>query len=136
LVSESVSDLRLELPCDQMAPGAVRRALADRADSRWFMGDVMLVASELVANAVVHSGCRSDDVVSVELRMRPDAVLCSVSDPHRTSDVADLAPEDQVIGGFGLRMVEELAERWGTERERDGRYRVWAEVAGSPRRQG
>jgi anti-sigma regulatory factor (Ser/Thr protein kinase) len=100
------------------------------------MGDVMLVASELVTNAVLHSGCRSEDVVSVELRMKPDAVVCSVSDPHRTSGLADLAGEDQLIGGFGLRLVEQLSARWGTERERDGRYRVWAEVARAPRLQG
>jgi anti-sigma regulatory factor (Ser/Thr protein kinase) len=135
-VSESDSDLRLELPCDQKAPAAVRHALADRSDSRWFIGDVMLVASELVTNAVLHSGCEADDVVAVELRMRPDAVVCSVSDPHRTAKVAEPAPDERMIGGFGLRVVEQLAARWGTEHERDGRYRVWAEVSRGPRRQG
>jgi anti-sigma regulatory factor (Ser/Thr protein kinase) len=93
------------------------------------IGDAMLVASELVTNAVLHSGCHSDDVVSVELRLRPDVVRCSVSDPHRSGKVAEPAPEDQLHGGFGLRVVEQLAARWGTERERDGRYRVWAELA-------
>jgi anti-sigma regulatory factor (Ser/Thr protein kinase) len=110
--------------------------LADRSDARWFVGDVMLVASELVTNAVLHSGCRPEDVVSVELRMRPDAVVCSVSDPHRTGNVAEPAPEGGLMGGFGLRVVEELCARWGTECEHDGRYRVWAEVAREPRRQG
>jgi anti-sigma regulatory factor (Ser/Thr protein kinase) len=135
-VSENGGDLRLELPCDDMAPAAVRHALAERVESRWIIGDVMLVASELVSNAVVHSGCHDDDVVAVELRLGQDAVLCSVSDPHRTATVAEPAPEDRLVGGFGLRVVEQLAARWGTERERDGRYRVWAEVAREPRRQG
>jgi anti-sigma regulatory factor (Ser/Thr protein kinase) len=112
-----------------MAPSAVRHALADRSDSRWEIGDVMLVASELVANAVLHSGCEPDDLLSVELRLRPDAVLFSVSDPHRTTQVAEPAPDDRLNGGFGLRVVEQLAARWGTERERNGRYRVWVEVA-------
>jgi anti-sigma regulatory factor (Ser/Thr protein kinase) len=112
-----------------MAPSAVRRALADRRDARWVMGDVMLVASELVANAVLHSGGKPDDRLSVELRLRPDAVVFSVSDPHRTRQVAEPAPDDRLNGGFGLRVVEQLASRWGAEQERDGRYRVWAEVA-------
>jgi anti-sigma regulatory factor (Ser/Thr protein kinase) len=115
-----------------MAPSTVRHVLADRADARWIIGDVMLVASELVSNAVLHSGCLPEDVVSVELRLRPDAVVCSVSDPHRTKSVAKPAAEAQFNGGFGLRVVEQLATRWGAERERDGRYRVWAEVAREP----
>jgi anti-sigma regulatory factor (Ser/Thr protein kinase) len=100
------------------------------------MGDVMLVASELVTNAVLHSGCNPDDVVSVQLRVKPDVVTCSVSDPHRTTEVAAPAPENELPGGFGLRVVEQLAARWGTEWERDGRYRVWAEVARRPRAYG
>ena len=92
----------------------------------------MLVASELVSNAILHSGCRDDDVVSVELRLTPESVRCSVSDPHRTSDLAEPAPADRRQGGFGLRVVEQVAARWGAERERDGRYRVWAEVARKP----
>jgi anti-sigma regulatory factor (Ser/Thr protein kinase) len=131
-VSENVSDLRLELPCDQTAPAAVRHALADSGDDRWVIGDVMLVASELVTNAVLHSGCDPDDVVSVQVRLTPEAILCSVSDPHRTAEVATPAPEDGLPGGFGLRVIEQVAARWGTECERDGRYRVWAEVAREP----
>lgn len=93
------------------------------------MGDVMLVASELVTNAVVHSGCHSDDVVSVELRLEPEAVLCSVSDPGRSGEEAEPAPYERLHGGFGLRVVEQLASRWGRERLDGGRYRVWAELA-------
>jgi anti-sigma regulatory factor (Ser/Thr protein kinase) len=115
-----------------MAPAAVRHALSNRADAHWVMGDVMLVASELVTNAVLHSGCEPQDMVSVELRLTPDVVLCSVSDPHKTAQVAEPAPDDRLNGGFGLRVVEQLAARWGTERERDGRYRVWAEMTRAP----
>src|ERR1700759_2659601 len=84
IVSENADDLRLDLPCDQMAPSTVRRALADGEHDGWVMGDVMLVASELVTNAVIHSGCQPDDTVSVELRLEPEAILCSVSDPGRS----------------------------------------------------
>jgi anti-sigma regulatory factor (Ser/Thr protein kinase) len=107
----------------------VRHALADGGQAEWTMGDVMLVASELVTNAVVHSGCRPDDVVSVELRVEREAVVCSVSDPGRSGREAEIASADRLHGGFGLRVVDQLASRWGREREDGGRYRVWAEVA-------
>jgi anti-sigma regulatory factor (Ser/Thr protein kinase) len=115
-----------------MAPAAVRHALADRSDAQWVIGDVMLVASELVTNAVLHSGCLPGDMISVNFRMRPDGVMCSVSDPHRTLQDAEPASEDQLVGGFGLRVVEQLAERWGAECLADGRYRVWVEMAREP----
>jgi anti-sigma regulatory factor (Ser/Thr protein kinase) len=107
----------------------VRHALADGGDVDWVMGDVMLVASELVTNAVVHSGCRPNDVVSVELQVRSNAILCSVSDPGRSGTEAEPASVSRLHGGFGLRVVEQLASRWGRERERGGRYRVWAELS-------
>jgi anti-sigma regulatory factor (Ser/Thr protein kinase) len=135
-VSENSSDLTLELPCDQLAPSTVRHALARREDARWVMGDVMLVASELVTNAVRHSGCWPQDVVSVEVRLTPERVVCSVSDPGRSGKEAEPAREDELHGGFGLRVVEQLASRWGSERQGGGRYRVWAELACQPPRAG
>lgn len=129
MVSGDAPDLTLDLPCDQSAPSVVRHALADRGEVEWMMGDVMLVASELVTNAVVHSGCHPDDVVSVELYLEQEAVMCSVSDPGRSGQEAEIASVDRLHGGFGLRVVEQLASRWGREREDGGRYRVWAEVA-------
>ncbi len=89
----------------------------------------MLVASELVTNAVVHSGCDSDDIVSIELQLGPEAVVCSVSDPGRSGGEAEPAPVGGLNGGFGLRVVEQLSSAWGSERVDGGRYRVWAEVA-------
>lgn len=127
-LSEKAADLRFDLPCDQMAPSAVRHALESGGHEAWVMGDVMLVASELITNAVVHSGCTPDDMVSVEFELRPDAIVCAVSDPGRSGKEAEPAPVDGFHGGFGLRVVDELASRWGHERQPGGRYRVWAEL--------
>jgi anti-sigma regulatory factor (Ser/Thr protein kinase) len=128
-VFEEAADLRFDLPCDQMAPSAVRHALEDGGNHAWVMGDLMLVASELVTNAVLHSGCIAGDMVSVEFELRPDVIVCAVSDPGRSGTEAETAPVDGFHGGFGLRVVEELAHRWGHERQAGGRYRVWAELA-------
>jgi anti-sigma regulatory factor (Ser/Thr protein kinase) len=88
----------------------------------------MLVASELVTNAVVHSGCEQDHRLSVCVSERNGRILISVHDPGITSGwaVTD-TKEREVPGGWGLRIVDQLSERWGSERP-DG-YRVWAELA-------
>ena len=55
--------------------------------------------------------------------------MCVVSDPGRSGKEAEPAPPDGFHGGFGLQVVEQLACRWGHDREDGGRYRVWAELA-------
>ena len=49
--------LRLLVRCDRFAPGAVREALAQLPGLGWVLGDVMLVGSELMTNAVKYSLC-------------------------------------------------------------------------------
>jgi anti-sigma regulatory factor (Ser/Thr protein kinase) len=119
--------LSLELPCDQDAPAAVRRAL-ERADRiGWMMGDVMLVASELVTNAVRHSGCLPSHSVRVTAGVGAERVRLLVCDPGVSGRLATTRqPSEFGDGGMGLMIVDQLADRWGTERV-DG-YRVWAEM--------
>ena len=121
--------LHLALRCDRYAPGAVRRALEGVSEIAPVLDDVKLVATELVNNAVLHSGCSADDVLRVNAQLVPGSLTISVHDPG----LADLGPRLHAFedspepGGMGLRIVEELARRWGAERP-DGR-RVWAELA-------
>lgn len=127
-MQSSPPDLELDLPCDFEAPAAVRQAFADRDDASWIGGDGMLIASELVTNAVLHSGCSADHRLSVRARVRGNRLRIEVHDPGLTKQAARPRPEGgSALGGWGLRIVEELAVRWGTERP-DG-YRVWAELA-------
>jgi anti-sigma regulatory factor (Ser/Thr protein kinase) len=116
----------MELPCDDEAPGMVRDALESSSETRWALGDAMLVASELVTNAVLHSGCSGDHPIKVEVRLQADRLLIMVRDPGLSGADA-LARQNETGGGWGLTVVDELAQRWGTERGED--YCVWAEVA-------
>jgi anti-sigma regulatory factor (Ser/Thr protein kinase) len=119
--------LRLDLPCDREAPGVVREALRSASGARWDLGDVLLVASELVTNAVVHSGCEQDHQLNVRVSEQDDRVLIAVHDPGiAPRDAAPETGESARPGGWGLRIVDRLAERWGSERP-DG-HRVWAEL--------
>lgn len=90
------------------------------------LGDVMLVASELVTNAVLHSGCSDDHLIQVDVERRAQRLLITVRDPGLSGTEAQGRPGG-VDGGWGLLIVDELAQRWGAERA-DG-YCVWAEVA-------
>lgn len=120
--------LSLDVPCDRDAPSTVRGALADIDPPDWVSGDVMLVASELVTNAVLHSGCLDRHLLDVEVHLGDDRITVSVRDPGLSGQHAQPADSELVADGWGLRIVEQLAQRWGAEREDDG-YRVWAEMA-------
>lgn len=120
--------LSLELPCDPAAPATVRDALSELPGLDWVLGDVMLVASELVNNAVLHSGCPPEDTLDITVALESGAVSVRVLDPGVSGKVARPKPAAEFDqGGWGLKIVEQLSSRWGTRRS-DG-YEVWAEVA-------
>jgi anti-sigma regulatory factor (Ser/Thr protein kinase) len=127
MVERPLELLSLDIPCDRNAPAFVRGALAEFDDGELSLADGMLVASELVTNAVLHSGCTADDVVRVRASLRRDRLVISVHDPGISGESAQpRRSEHRELGGWGLRVVEQLAQRWGSERP-DG-YRVWAEL--------
>lgn len=118
----------LTLACDERAPGAVREALSEVSAGDPLFGDVMLVASELVTNAVRHSDCQGEDELDVLVLQDSGNLLISVRDPGTSGRSARATgPTDTAFGGLGLLVVQQLASEWGEERS-DG-YRVWARVS-------
>jgi two-component sensor histidine kinase len=122
-VSES-EILSIELPCNEYAPGTVRDALDGSTDTDWALGDAMLIANELVTNAVMHSGCSGDHLLHVDVRRQPERLVIRVRDPGVSGTEVGRPGAD---GGWGLVIVDELAQRWGAERAEG--YSVWAEIA-------
>ena len=119
--------LSLELPCDARAPVIVRDALSEVHDGGWSLDDGRLVASELVGNAVRHSGCQVRHRLRIEVSRRDGRLLISVHDPGLSGQAARPGGDDPAEpGGWGLRIIGKLSEAWGTDRP-DG-YRVWAEL--------
>jgi serine/threonine-protein kinase RsbW len=124
-VEQDYSVLRVDVHCDRAAPAIVREELARVEGIGWVLGDAMLVASELVTNAVLHSGGNPGDVIEITASRRDDSLIISVRDPGRSGKRAELAPRDEhSVGGLGLRVVDAIAIDWGSERT-DG-YMVWA----------
>lgn len=91
------------------------------------LGDAMLVATELVANAVRHSMGREEDLLLVSVHVGGDHVRICVRDPGISGGTARIVEENDWFGGLGLRIVDQLATHWGSNRERDG-YEVWAQL--------
>jgi anti-sigma regulatory factor (Ser/Thr protein kinase) len=112
--------------CDEFAPAAVRESLTSLSGLGWVLGDAMLVASELVTNAVRHSLCTEAEYLSVCIT-RDGRLRITVLDPGGSGRDAEIVDRPVELGGLGLKVVEQLATTWGTERRDDG-YQVWAEL--------
>jgi anti-sigma regulatory factor (Ser/Thr protein kinase) len=108
---------------------AVRQARTVTASvlARWHctqdcVDDAVLIVSEMVTNAVRHGGGR----VRLRLRRGAHVLRLEVRDgTRRLPRLLPAAPDAEC--GRGLRIVTELAYRWGTTRVRGGKI-VWAEV--------
>jgi anti-sigma regulatory factor (Ser/Thr protein kinase) len=120
--------LSIEVPCEPAASRLVRQALATVHDGTWSLEDGQLVASELVTNAIRHSGCVTMHSLGVEIGHHQGNLMISVHDPGLSGDDAEPVSTERIDpGGRGLQIVQKLSVRWGAERP-DG-YRVWAELS-------
>jgi anti-sigma regulatory factor (Ser/Thr protein kinase) len=108
-----------------------RRLLAQLLDARGVRSknraDALLVASEMVANAISH-GSHPGDQITVEFAVRPRYVRIRVRDPVRSSSSpAALSADEHRPSGRGLQIVEQLA--YWSERVVNGRREVRARLA-------
>ncbi|WP_250305262.1 ATP-binding protein [Streptomyces sp. A 4/2] len=117
-LTHAVLDLRgLDAP-QSAARGIVRRALT-RAPAE-FMDDVVLVADELVGNAVTHAG----EAVDVSLDLYPWGMVVQVRDRDRDTAAVprESAPAgDEDVNGRGLFLVNELASAWRVQSDEAGK---------------
>lgn len=91
--------------------------------------DVLLLLSELVSNAVLHGGVGMEGTIGVRVEGLPSGVRVEVTDPGAGFDWDRRRQRQRPRreGGFGLSLVDRIAERWGIERER-GQTLVWFEL--------
>src|SRR4051812_23380671 len=119
------------LALDVGAPSAARivvmQVLGERVAAP-VLERAKLVMSELVSNSVRHSGPSADAAVTVRVRQLDGGLWLEVEDPGRNDIVAPHAADPRALGGFSLHIVQALSERWGSERARTGRTRVWAQL--------
>jgi anti-sigma regulatory factor (Ser/Thr protein kinase) len=118
----------LRLPGGPAAAATARRALAHlRGDfDEPLMETMRLLVTELVGNSVRHAQAR---FVSVRAVVTDSAVWLEVSDEGPGFEIEGAirqgAQSDEA--GWGLFLVERLANRWGVRREGDSTH-VWFEL--------
>jgi anti-sigma regulatory factor (Ser/Thr protein kinase) len=87
---------------------------------------LLLLISELVTNAVVHAGTPSVLRMLLPGRQAPGAVRVEVADMSTCPPRQRHADGDET-SGRGLELVSGLADRWGWQREGNGK-RIWCEM--------
>jgi len=99
------------------------RAALDGGVPEEKLGQVVLLVSELATNAVRHAGT---PWFSVELDRRPGLLHVEVRDAGRGYDGERGERDPDREGGFGLLLVERLADAWGLEAASG--TRVWFDL--------
>jgi anti-sigma regulatory factor (Ser/Thr protein kinase) len=133
-----VLQVQLEIRPDPAEVGRARRWARSRLAVSGIEADeplaetLILLVSELVTNAVVHTGCPA------VLRLRlsgsaggsPRTVRLEVADNCASPPMPRCAEGDDT-NGRGLALVEGLADRWGWSSEGVGK-RIWCELDRAP----
>ena len=126
--------IRIELEPGPEAAAWARNALfpVERAVDADLMADVRLLVSELVTNSVRHSGAAPPDPVGLEVELDSETIRVEVSDSGSGFDPLPRDADRSRPGGWGLYLVDRLADRWGVAR--NSLTRVWFEIdLGAPR---
>lgn len=105
------------------AVGAARRLLMREGIDPDLDHTVCLLVSELVTNSIRHAGLGPADRIVLAARLTDDLARIEVRDPGEgfDPDIRHGSP------GYGLRMLDKLASRWGVDADSSG-TRVWFEV--------
>jgi anti-sigma regulatory factor (Ser/Thr protein kinase) len=118
------SDTSFELAGGPYAVTAARLALSD-LDAHLepsIAFDVRLLVSELVTNSVKHARVGEDDSIMLGVSIHDDLVKIEVRDPGPGFEPPVAAPPDDADAGWGLFLVEQLADEWGVDKDRQA---VW-----------
>lgn len=108
-------DLALELPVDAGSAAAARRAVEGGLSLEGeTLETVKLLVSELVTNSVRHAGLPPSAEIGLRARAGGGLVRVEVTDAGPGFDPAN-CPEPSEAGGWGLRLVDAMADRWGVE---------------------
>ena len=88
--------------------------------------DVRLLVTELVTNSVRHAEQPQDGWVHLKIAASDDRVRVEVSDPGTGFEPAHRDRPITEASGWGLFLVDKVADRWGVECDRV--TRVWFEI--------
>lgn len=130
--------LSRSLRADRAAPGAARRALDELNGDidPELKDDLRLLVSEVVTNSVLHAQAQEPGEVVLDVWASDDLVRVVVADRGPGFEPAR-PPQPGERSGWGLMMVDQLADRWGVDLDQG--TEVWFEfrrpsdASGDPR---
>ena len=85
-----------------------------------------LLISELVTNTVRHGDCQPDDKVEVVIDRDPDYLHVAVCQRALIGALEVASDQEVREGGWGLMLVDQLADTWGVDDEPNC---VWFKLA-------
>jgi anti-sigma regulatory factor (Ser/Thr protein kinase) len=123
------SALQLQFERDARAPGLARAAVLARCGDFDLdpsaCNTLMLLVSELVSNAVIHSRGPLEEPIALGAKKTETGVRITVTDAGEGFTPVPRKP-GVTQGGYGLYLVHKTAESWGVDRV--GGTRVWFEL--------
>lgn len=110
------------------APGSARHALDELRGEvpDGVLEDVRLLVSELVTNSVRHAAGGEKSWIRVRVTVSARRVRVEVTDPGPGFEAEVSVPSIYQESGWGLFLVQQVAQRWGVDRGRE--TRVWFEI--------
>jgi serine/threonine-protein kinase RsbW len=126
-------DVDLRIPAGPSAPRQARHALEEVSSTvpPAVLQDAMLMVSELVTNCVRHAGLPRGGTIGLRVALSVTTMRVEVMDEGAGFVAHPSIPSIYKSSGWGLYLVEQLADRWGVARERGNR--VWFEIDLGPR---
>lgn len=123
-----VTEMRLRLQGGAQAASAARRALSGLGGQidRALFEDIRLLVSELVTNSVRHAGVGPSGLIGLDVALEDDHIRIEVSNRGERFEPRARTSEQSKGSGWGLFLVDKLADRWGVAH--DDLSRVWFEI--------
>ncbi len=124
--------LRRDLKPEADSAALARQALLETFSPRLTedaIARTALVATELVTNSVKHGG-NHDRAIELFAAARSELIRIEVTDGGHGFEPLVREVHPQRESGWGLFIVDQLADRWGVETGHS--FRVWAELAMDP----
>ena len=106
----------------------VTQAVSPRTLASDRLDDARLAVSELVSNVLRHAGVPPKDSIGVVIDTAEERLRVEVEQPSSASSahLVDEPDGDGASHGYGLRLVDAVADAWGVEPGPPGR--VWFEI--------
>jgi anti-sigma regulatory factor (Ser/Thr protein kinase) len=121
--------LALDLQRDAGAPARARAAVTDWSQRQEVaptqLQMLVLLVSEVVSNAVLHSKAPNDAAISLRATLEGEAIRVSVSDAGEGFTPKRRDP-GRITDGYGLFLLDKIASRWGVDAK--GATSVWFEL--------